>query len=169
MVNGGIVGQPVAQACIPLQRGESLQSRLALRAGNKRGRSTKKGCLVLTDQRLIHIPDGVTDAEVQSVPLRDVGTAEVTKQRRHNELLLLAGYALIGGVAYAASLFSNTAAVTIFFLALAALIWWWFPARDTVVRVKMAETQIEVVVGRGGRREASEFLNDLMEVKEKEA
>jgi len=120
---------------------------------------------VLTNQRLIHIPPGVTDVEVQSVPFRDVGTTQVTKRRRHNELLLLAGYVLIGGIAYSVSLFSNTGAVTVFFLALAALIWWWFPARDTVVRVKMGETQIEVVVGRGGRREASEFLKILTEIK----
>ena len=121
---------------------------------------------MLTNQRLIHIPDGVPDAEVQSVPLRVVGTADVTKRRRHDELSLLAGYVLLGGIAYAASLFSNTGAVTIFFLGLTALVWRWFPARDTVVRVEMGETQTELVVGRGGRREASEFLSDLMEVKE---
>ncbi len=163
------MGQLLAQAGIPLQHGESVQSRLALRAGSKWRRAPKEGCLVLTNQRLIHIPDGVTDAEVQSVPLRVVGTAEVINRRRHNELSLLASYVLLGGIAYAASVFSNTAGITVFFLALAGLIWWWFPARDTVVRVKMGETQTELVVGRGGRRGASEFLNDLMEVKEKEA
>ena len=124
---------------------------------------------MLTNQRLIHILGGATEAGAQSVPLRDVGTAEVIKRRRHNELSLLAGYVLLGGIAYAASLFSNTGAVTIFFLGLTALVWWWFPARDTVVCVKMGGTQTELVVGRGGRRGASEFLNDLMEVKEKEA
>ena len=169
MVNGGIVGQTLSSSGVRLQRGESVQSRLALQAGSKWRRSHKEGCLALTNQRLIHIPGGVTDAEVQSMPLRDVGTVEVTKQRRHNELLLLAGYFLIGGIAYATSLFSNTAAFTVFFLALAGLIWWWFPARDTVVRVKMGETQTEVVVASGKRTKLSEFLRDFMEVKEKEA
>lgn len=166
MLNGDMKGQPLAQAGILFLHGENVRSRLALRATNKKGRSSIENCLVLTDQRLIYIHDGVTDAEVQSVPLRSVDAGEVTRRRGHSDLILLAGYFLNRGIAYMASLFSNTAGLAIFFVGLAGLLSWWLLIRDTVVGVNMEGIRIEVVVDCGGRREASEFLDHLIELKE---
>ena len=107
--------------------------------------------------------------EALPVPLHDVGAAEVTKQSRYNELLLLVGYTLVSGVAYTASLFSNAAAFIIFFPGVGCLALWWFFSRDTVVRVMMGKTRVGGVVARGQRTKPLAFLNDFKEVEEEEA
>ena len=162
-------GQILSAMGIRLQRGERVRSLLALGTDNKERQPPKEGCFVLTDQRIIHIPGGVAEPRMRSAPLRDVAAAEVEKQSRYIGFLLAAGFVFIIGIPFEVALavsgaFSGALLGAVLLLGGGFLAGWWYSGGDTMVRVKMADTQLEGVVSSDRQREASDFVDSLLEL-----
>ena len=47
-----------------------------------------------------------------------------------------------------------------------ALAGWWYSGGDTIIRVKLGDTQLEGLVGSKEQREASDFVDSLLELTE---
>ena len=153
---------------IHLQGEEKVRSLLALGADNNEGKPPKEGILRLTDQRILHMPSG-TGAKLQSAPLRDVAVAEVEKQTRYLGFLLAAGFVLITGVPFEVALavsgaFSSAVLVVVLLLGGGFLAAWWYSAGDTMVRITTRDTKFEGLVASKREREATDFVNSLLEL-----
>jgi len=160
--------QNLSAVNIRLRRGETAQSVLMFGAGSKWERTAEEGCLVLTNQRIFHITGGAAGPRVQSAPLRDVVAAEVEKQSRYAGLLLAAGFVLIIGIPYEVALavsgaFSGAVLGAVLFMGGLPLAGWWYSGGDTMVRVTTGDTQLEGPVGSKRQKEASDFVDSLLE------
>ncbi|MFQ6030588.1 MAG: hypothetical protein ACE5Q6_24210 [Dehalococcoidia bacterium] len=143
---------------------------LALRTGSDEGQLPKEGCFVLTDQRILHIPGGAAEPRVQSALLRDVAAAEVEKQSRYMGLLLAAGFVFIIGIPFEVALtvpgaFSGAVSGAVLLLGGSFLAGWWYSGGDTIVRVTTGNTQFEGLVASKRQREASDFVDSLLELR----
>ena len=155
-----------------LRRGETAQSYLMLVAGSKEQRTSNESWFVLTNQRLFHIPGAGTEAQIQSASLENVGTAEVAKRPRYHGFLLPAGYFFVIGVSFliataVAGAFQGIVLVPTLLLGGGFLAIWWYSGGETVIRVELGDTQLEGLVGSAGQREASDFVDSLLELQGK--
>lgn len=165
-------GEKLSAAGIRLRRGETALAALSLADDSIGEGSGKRGCLVLTDQRMFHISGPGAEAQIKSAPLVDVGDAVLARRHRYLGFLLAAGYFLVIGVSYliataVAGAFQGIVLVPTVLLGGGFLAMWWYSGGDTIIRVELGDTQLEGVTGRGQRREASAFLERLTEVKGK--
>jgi len=152
-----------------LRRRETAQSVLMFGARSKGERTPEEGCLVLTNQRIFHILGAGANAQVQSAPLQDAGTAEVAMQPRYPAFLLATGYFFVIGISYliataVAGSFQGIVLVPVLLFGGGFLAMWWYSGGDTVIRVELGETQIEVVVASKRQKEASDFVDSLLEL-----
>ena len=165
-------GEKLSALGIRLRRGETALTALTLAENSSDGRPGKQGCLVLTNQRMFHIsgPGPSDKAQVNSALMRDVGDAVLENQPRYHGFLFPAGFFLVIGFAYfiataVAGAFQPIVLVPTLLLGGGFLALWWYSGGDPVIRVRLGDALLEVLIDEGQRQEGFALLEKLTEVK----
>ena len=155
-------GEKLSAAGIRLRRGETALAALTFADDRTGVQSGSRGCIELTDQRMLHISGPSAEAQIKSAPLQDVGDAVLARRHRYLGFFLAAGYFLVSGAAYlfataVAGAFHGIVLVPTLLLGGGFLAMWWYSGGETVIRVELGDTQLEGVTGSGQQREVSAY------------
>ena len=87
--------EKLSAAGIRLRRGETALAALTFADDRTGVQSGSRGCIELTDQRMLHISGPSAEAQIKSAPLQDEGDAVLARPHRYLGFFPAAGYLLI--------------------------------------------------------------------------